>query len=241
MGVATVLQVISPQTLKLSNGDIIRLSGLRFTDYTPDTAGPFAQTSLKILRDMLEGRQVVIYQTPKKDWGRTNRLGHALAHLERQEDGAWIQGTLVGLGLAQVKTSQRNPEMAAQLYALESYARNEKIGLWAESEQILTPATTPQHINSFQIVEGLVQSAAMKKNRIYLNFGKNWRDDFTVSIASQDRRFFSKAGINPLDWNGKIVRVRGWVQDYNGAYIEIDHPEALETIDTKPPADKRAE
>jgi len=229
VGKAEVLEVISPQTMKLSNGDIIHLSGVYFTDDTPHHAGPFAVTALKVLKDMIEGETVLIYQTKKKDWGRTNRMGHTLAHIVRQKDKAWVQGTLVGLGLAQVQTSLRNPEMAAQLYALEKAARKDKTGIWAET-QVLTPESAPEHINSFQIVEGAVESAALKKNRIYLNFGNNWRDDFTVSISPEDRRAFSKKGVNPFDWNGKKIRVRGWLEDYNGAYIEIDHPEAIEIL-----------
>lgn len=229
-----VLEVISPVTMKLANGDIVRLSGIHLTDYTTEYAGPFALTALKILKDMLEGQKVTIYQTKKKDWGRTNRMGHMLAHVELQSDGSWAQGTLVRLGLALVKTSQRNPEMSEELYALEALAREEKLGIWAEAPLIRTPKETEKHFNSFQIVEGKILSAALKKNRVYFNFGSNWRDDFTVSIAPEDKRIFSKAQINPLEWNGKTVRVRGWVEDYNGAYIEIDHPEAVEIIAPTP-------
>ena len=229
-GSANVLEVISPLTMKLDNGDIVRLSSLHLTDYTPDNAGPFALTALKILKDMLEGQTVVIYQTKNKDLGRTNRMGHSLAHIARKSDGAWVQGILVGLGLTQVKTSQRNADMAAQLYALEQAARKSKDGIWAEDTVILNHTEAGEHLNSFQIVEGKIESAALKKNRIYLNFGRNWRDDFTVSIAPEDKRVFNKASINPLDWNGKSVRVRGWVDDYNGPYIEIDHPEAIEIL-----------
>lgn len=232
---ATVLEVISPLTMKLDNGDIVRLSGIHLPDYTPEAAGPFAVTALKILKDMLEGESVKVYQTKKKDWGRTNQMGHTLAHIARMRDGAWAQGVLVGFGLAQVKTSQRNPEMAGQMYALEGLARKEKDGIWAQDAKILTPSDAEAHLNSFQIVEGVIASAAFKKNRIYLNFGQNWRDDFTVSIAPEDKRRFNKAGINPLEWNGKTVRVRGWVEDYNGPYIEINHPEALEVIEPKTP------
>jgi hypothetical protein len=229
-GKADVLEVISPQTMKLSNGDIIHLVGLHFTDDTPQDAGPFALTALKILKDMLEGETVLIYQTRQKDRGRTNRMGHVLAHIVRQKDMAWAQGTLAGLGLAQVQTSLRNPEMAAQLYALERYARKEKLGIWAKDAQVLTPEGAKDYVNSFQIVEGVIESAALKKNRVYLNFGNSWRDDFTVSIPPAHRREFSKAGLNPFDWNGQRVRVRGWVEDYNGPYIEIDHPAAIELL-----------
>ncbi len=233
MDKAEVLEVISPQTMKLSNGDIIHLSAVHFIDDTPGHTGPFAVTALNVLKDMLEGETVLVYQTKKKDWGRTNRMGHVLAHIVRQKDNAWVQGTLVGLGLAQVQTSLRTPEMAAQLYALEKAARKNKTGIWAQDAKILAPENIGEYINSFQIVEGVIESAALKKNRIYLNFGKNWRDDFTVSIPPENRRAFSKAGINPFDWNGKKIRVRGWVEDYNGPYIEIDHPEAIEMLSTK--------
>jgi len=128
--------------------------------------------------------------------------------------------------------------MAEQLYALEAEARKDKIGIWAEESAILTPEEAERHINSFQIVKGRVRSAAIKQNRIYLNFGHNWRTDFTVSIAPEDRKFFSKAGYNPLEWNGRDVRVRGWIEDYNGAYIEINHPTAIEIMPFEKPAEK---
>lgn len=229
-GKATVLEVLTPLTMKLDNGDIADLNGLHITDYTPRQTGPFALMALKVLKDMLEGEVVVIYQTKTKKLGRTNRMGHTLGHIVRQRDGAWVQGTLVGLGLAQVKTSQRNSEMAAQLYALEAAARKSKTGIWAEGGLILTPEKAADYTNSFQVVEGVIESAALKKNRVYLNFGRNWREDFTVSIAPESRRAFSKDGTNPLDWNGKRVRVRGWVEKYNGAYIQIDHPAAIEIL-----------
>ena len=227
---AEVLEVITPRTLKLSSGETLYLPAVRYIDNTPNDAGPFALTALKILKDMFEGERVTIYQTTNKDWGRTNRMGHVLGHVVREKDGAWAQGTLVGLGLAVVDAGQRNPEMAEQLYALEDEARSHKIGIWEKDFSIHDPISIAEHVNSFQIVEGVVKSAALKKNRTYLNFGGNWRDDFTVSIAPENKRVFNKAGINPLDWNGARVRVRGWVEDYNGPLIEIDHPAAIEIL-----------
>lgn len=237
-GLVRVIEVVSPQTLKLSNGEIVNLVGIRLPDYTVESAGPFAQTTLKVLKDMLEGQQVNLYRTKNDKTGRENRLGHSLAHLERQSDKAWVQGTLVSLGLVQARLTQSNPEMAEQLYALEAAARKSKIGIWAEDNAVLTPDEAQNRINSFQIVKGRIRSAAIKQNRIYLNFGHNWRTDFTVSIAPEDRKSFSKAGYNPLEWNGRDVRVRGWVEDYNGAYIEINHPSAIEILPFEKPAEK---
>lgn len=230
-GVATVAKVIDPQTLQLDDGSLIGVIGLHFPDLQVYTTGDFALTAQKILKDMLEGESVMLYQTKTGDWGRVNRMGHKLMHIERQSDKVWVQGALLALGLAQVKTGQRNPEMAAQMYALETKARASKIGIWEDGHSaVITPEETPEHLNSFQIVEGRVESVATRNNRTYVNFGKDWRTDFTVSITSGDRRRFLKAVVNPMDWGGKTIRVRGWIDEYNGPYIQITHPEAVEIL-----------
>ena len=187
----TVKRIIDPQTIQLSNGKIVSLVGLRFPDFNGQQVGDLALTAQKVLKDMLEQEKVILHLTPKKNWGRTNRMGHILAHIERQSDGAWVQGALLRLGLAQVMTGQRNPELAEQMYALEEEARKEKLGLW-ENATIIKAEDTPNHLNSYQIIEGRVESVANKNNRIYINFGKDWRTDFTISIKSEDKRHFSK-------------------------------------------------
>lgn len=240
---AHVVDVLAPNTVQLSNGQIIRLAGLHFPDYTARETGPFALTALKILKDMLNGKKVDIYQTPNSKKGRQNRMGQQIAHLLVTDGQLWVQGTALSLGLAQVQTSQRNPEMSALMYAHEKEARKDKIGIWESEGNILSPDEANRHLNSFQIVEGKIESVALKKNRLYINFGKNWRDDFTVSIAPADQRLFSQAGLDPLQWGGKRIRVRGWLDEYNGPYIEVNHPQAIEILDknsklqapTKPP------
>jgi len=234
-GIAKVVNVIDPLTIQLDDGRLIRLTGLNYPDYSLTSPGELSMTALQILRDMLTGQSVYIYQTKDKELGRLNRMGHHIAHLQRQADETWMQGTIVALGLAQVRTSQRNREMAAQLYALENNAREQKLGLWAEHGfHVLSPEEASNHLYGFEVIEGTVRSASLKKNRLYLNFGENWREDFTVSIPASNRRLFSKAGLDPLQWNDKRLRVRGWVDEYNGPYIEVDHPEAVEVLGDAP-------
>ncbi len=228
---AKVVEVIAPDTIKLSDGQTVRLSGLHFIDYSQDNAGSFSLTVMKVLNDMLVGQETILYQTAKKDWGRTNRMGHSLGHIVRKSDNAWVQGTIISLGLAMVKTGARNPEMAKELYALEDQARLAKMGIWAKDMQTLSPEQAGDHLKTYQVVVGVIESVALKQNRTYLNFGKNWRDDFTVSISPEDKRAFNKDGMNPMEWSGKRVRVRGMTEEYNGPYIEIDHPEMIEVLD----------
>ena len=226
-----VIDVVSPLTLLLRNGSIVHLSGVDIPDSYGEDISPLAVTARDILKDLLVGKRVEIYQTKQKDSGRVNRMGHMLAHLVRHDDKIWAQGTLLRLGLARVKTSSVNPEMAQQMFALEAAARNERLGFWEQEEhRTLGVDEAESAIGQFAIVKGRIESVALKKNRIYINFGKNWKDDFTVSISPQDKRKFSKAGLDPLGWGGEMVRVRGSVREYNGPYIEVTHPEAIEFI-----------
>lgn len=232
--ISFVSQVIDPYTLLLEDGRMIHLVGLNFPDYNPHEPGEISVTALRILRDMLEGREVNLYQTSKKNFGRINRMGHDIAQVERRDDNVWIQGSMVYLGLANVRTTKHNSEMADQLYKFENTARFKKLGLWAVNNfDVIAPKDTADNLESFRIVEGKIVTATLKKNWIYLNFGNDWRTDFTVAISPSDRRTFSEASLDPLQWSGETVRVRGWIVAYNGPYMEINHVQAIELIKDK--------
>ena len=65
---------------------------------------------------------------------------------------------------------------------------------------------------------------------MYLNFGNDWKTDFTVTLGPMARRLFKKAGIEPLSLEGKRIRARGWLKKRNGPMIEASHPEQIEVI-----------
>lgn len=127
-----VTEVIDPLTLRLENFGIVRLIGLDIPDYNPHEPGVFAESAATILRDMLMDRRVKLYHTSDKSTGRTNRLQQKLYHVVIEENQSWVQGVLVQLGLARVRTEKSNPEMASQLYVLEDQARKAALGLWSK-------------------------------------------------------------------------------------------------------------
>ena len=85
---------------------------------------------------------------------------------------------------------------------------------------------------SFQLIEGRVTDAVRIKGQVYLNFGQDWRSDFTITLKAKVARQFAKAGVDPLSLKGRMVRVRvrGWLKKYNGPMIEASHPEQIEVI-----------
>src|SRR5262249_27340088 len=95
---------------------------------------------------------------------------------------------------------------------------------------------TPERIRAadlgtFQIVEGKVLNASVRGGRGYVNFGRDWRTDFTVTVSPTDLKAFKAAGIDPADYAGKTVRVRGWIDRMNGFEIEVASPSTIETIE----------
>ena len=79
------------------------------------------------------------------------------------------------------------------------------------------------------------------KNKIYLNFGKNWKTDFTIAVSTSLRKKFAKEGVHVLSLAQTPVRVRGYVRDYNGPFLELEdtvHLEILKQADTKENDDK---
>jgi len=76
-----------------------------------------------------------------------------------------------------------------------------------------------------------VLDAATVKGRTYLNFGADWREDFTVSIDKRAMKLFKKSGFDLLALKNKRIRVRGWLKKFNGPMIEASHPEQIEVLD----------
>ena len=83
------------------------------------------------------------------------------------------------------------------------------------------------------MVEGKVLSVRESGATIYLNFGRRWAQDFTVTILKRNRREFAAAGIDPGRLEGQSIRVRGWIEQRSGPVIEAVVPEQIEFADRK--------
>ena len=86
-------------------------------------------------------------------------------------------------------------------------------------------------VQSFQIVEGRVKETGERKRRVYLDFGEVWKHDLTAIIAGRDRKRFEAAGIDLLKLKGRKVRLRGWVERWNGPLLRLSEPEQIEFLD----------
>ena len=65
---------------------------------------------------------------------------------------------------------------------------------------------------------------------MYVNFGEDSRQDFTIAARGQARRLMSSLGLDPKSLEGRRVRVRGWIERSGGPMIEIHHPHQIEML-----------
>lgn len=231
-GSGRVDTIIDALTVMLKDGKIIRLSSLDIPGFVYPEPSEHSLASKEALEKLLpEGTEILLYQTVKPKVGRENRMGQLLAHIETKTDHIWVQGYMIAHGFARTAPTARNFELSEAMYALEKTARDEQKGLWADDSYPVLPDTDAIQANgTFAVIEGTVQRTASVRNDVYLNFGADWRKDFTIQIKPAVRKLLVREGIDPLALNGVPVRVRGWVREYNGPLIELNHPASLEIL-----------
>ena len=230
-GPARVVEVIDGDTVVLASGEQVRLVGIQAPKLALGRPNfepwPLAQEANEALEALLLNRGVVLSYGGR----RIDRHGRLLAHLDT-EQGAWVQGAMLEAGLARVYSFRDNRARVAEMLELERAAREAGRGIWADPfYRVLEPEETEEYVGSFRIVEGRVLSAAIVKGRGYLNFGADWRSDFTVSIAGKDLRLFEAEGIEITSFEGRVIRARGWLKSFNGPMIEATHPEQIELVE----------
>jgi endonuclease YncB( thermonuclease family) len=229
--VGRVAQIVDGDTVVLSDGRQVRLVGIQAPklplgrpDFQP---WPLADEAKAALSRLALGGEVRLGFGGR----RGDRHGRLLAHLY-DGDGRWLQGALLEQGLARVYSFADNRALVVEMLAYERRARADRRGIWRVPFYAIREAGEVwRDVGSFQLVEGRVEAAAEVRGRVYLNYGADWRSDFTVTLAPAVRRRFEAEGIDPLAYEGRRLRVRGWVTSYNGPMIEVSHPEQIEVLD----------
>jgi hypothetical protein len=72
---------------------------------------------------------------------------------------------------------------------------------------------------------------ARAQGRLYLNFGPDWRTDFTLAVPREAKALFKRSALDPAALAGRMIRVRGWIRVQNGPLIEAATPEQIELLD----------
>ncbi len=156
-----------------------------------------------------------------------DRYGCLMANVET-DGGVSLQQALLKRGLAMVIPMSTSPEKIDDWLALEAEARRSGIGLWQDQRFKPKKATAmTEHVGKVSLVEGRVVRMSNNDRYMYLNFGQDWRTDFTVRVRN---KLLKQSGVEPGYFDGKRLRVRGFVQESRGPLIDISHLKQIEVM-----------
>lgn len=231
----TVSQIVDGDTLMLDNGLIVRLIGIQAPHLALGRDGledwPKSADSKQVLSDLALGKPVLLrYGGEQKD-----RYGRLLAQVfVTGETETWVQQQMLTRGMARVYSFPDNRACLPELFAAETRARVSALGIWSDPYYRVRRAAKPADFSSlsghYELVEGRVLNADRSGSRVYLNFGRHYKEDFTAVIDARALKLFGAEGLDPLKLNNALVRVRGWIDLKDGPRIEITHPEQIEVL-----------
>lgn len=236
-----VVRVIDAETVLLDDGSQVRLIGalaLRAPGRDEgDAPWPPEAQAKRALEELVAGHSVELAFAGR----RTDRYGRQLAHLflHRNGERIWVQGQMLALGHARAYGLAQSVACLPELLEHEKLARVAQRGIWASAAYAIRSAARSgallQWRSSFQIVEGTVTRVTEIRGKTYLNFGADWRTDFSVGIAGRGRnRLAGHLQLAALE--GQRVRVRGWIERRNGPYIELADTGLIEIVSEAEPA-----
>ncbi|WP_375206662.1 thermonuclease family protein [Hyphococcus sp.] len=143
-----------------------------------------------------------------------------------------LQELLTAKGAVRVAPQTDDHDFIRRLLALEKEARAALRGLWALDKYKIFDATSATGaIGAYHIIEGAVLRAEKHGSRFYLNFGDDFRKDFTAGAASRLSSRWKKDGFDLAALAGARIRARGFVEAINGPSIDLKHPLQIERLD----------
>jgi endonuclease YncB( thermonuclease family) len=231
-----VARVTDGRTLVLADGRTVRLATIEVpppAQRVPahKSVADRARAPDAALAQLVAGNDLALAPLGSDRHGRVL----ARAYLARNETWRSIEVDLVAAGQAIVSPYAGNQNCVGDLIAAERRARAGRLGVWGDPNYAAKEADNPTAVlaalGRFTIVEGKVVSVRESGGTIYLNFGRRWSEDFTVTISKRNERSFAESGLVPKSLAGRRVRVRGVIEERGGPWIEAVAPGQIEIAD----------
>ena len=220
IGTADVATVRDGRTLLLKDGRELRLAGIEVTD-----------DSRAALQALAAGQTLRL----ERLGAERDRYGRVVAFAFVGDATQSVQQSLLDQGRARVSARVGDKACADGLLSAERAARAAGRGLWADPNFAPLSAENLSRLQTvrgqFALVEGKVLSVRESGATIYVNFGRRWTRDFTVTILRRLGKAFTTAGVEPKKLEGRRIRVRGWVEQRGGPIIAAETPEQIEVLD----------
>lgn len=153
-----------------------------------------------------------------------------------------LQQDLLQAGQAIYVPKHLDKACAGKMRQAETSAQRSAEGIWSDGmPPLLFAASSPNMLlkaaGKYVIVRGRIVSLGKTRSTRYLNFGRYWKTDFTVTLASADADTvlsgLAQAGWSFEDLNERAVEIRGVIEVRDGPLITWHHPEQLIVLEEK--------
>lgn len=221
-GEVVISKVFDGDSVLLSDGRQIRYIGIDAPETGGNRPAEFGGTEAKDLnKRLVDGKDISLeFDVEIKD-----RYGRTLAYV--YDGQTMINRELVLSGAAPAVPYPPNLKYYKELADAMEQARREKRGLWADPGRWMVASDDAgEYIGESKTITGRVVSTGTIGTGIFLNFGLDYKTDFTAFIPADDLVYFSAAGItDPAGFfRGKTVEVTGSIYKRNGPSITVRHP-----------------
>ncbi len=216
-----VTRVLSGDVIELDGKEQVRLAGI----VAPVGDAPYAAAAQRALDGLVRGRRVILFF----GGSRKDGLGRTLAQVQDADDRRWIEGAILDAGAARVRTSPDDHAIVKPMLLREAAARRAGRGLWTIPVYgVRLPDEVAAYDEGFMLVEGRVRRVGEGGESLYLDFGDDWRNLVSVVVPRSALRALRTAGADPFDLEGRLIRVRGVVENRR---LLVDHSEQIERLD----------
>ena len=222
-GEGRVAEVIDLRTFRLDDGREVRLAGIEL----PAAKAKPAEASA--LAALIAGRDVTLHG----ESDMPDRHGRQPAFVYLDSAATSVQSQLLAQGAALASMGATDKDCAVELASAEAAARRTRRGIWSGTSVIKnteSPGDILADVGRFRVVEGRVLSVRTAGATTYINFGRNWTQDFAVTISRRMMVTLETAGVTVKSLERRRIRVRGVIERRGGPRIEVLRVGQIEVV-----------
>lgn len=140
---------------------------------------------------------------------------------------------MIAAGLARAQPASGDTSCLADLVRIEDTAQRNRRGLWQHDRYAPFRADDPSLVAQkglYVLVEGRIISVGRGNRMNFLNFGRYWRQDFTVMVPAAVAARMADSGMAVESLAERKVRVRGIIEEDDGPLIRLTDAAEVEIL-----------
>lgn len=221
-----VERVVDGDTVRLANGESLRLIGINTPEVGRDGAPsqPLAEAATRELKALVRGEKALWLQAGREHRDRHGRL---LGHLF-SADGDHLGAQLLRQGLGFQVAIAPNLQWFQCLHQAENVASDARAGVWGQrAYRFQRAGELPADARGFTLIRDRVSRVSFKDKAWWVQLGGK----VSLRIDRRAQHLFSSRDLQALE--GRTVESRGWLTPMRGDWwmMRLDHPVLLQVVD----------